>query len=354
MQSGKSIQKPTLRRSEDIEYERFLGESVSVFDVANDPPVFDDVDVDASHQTTSTSSSHDSFYQLSMNTIDGPAALESESQLASKQFGSSEISMIENHDSTKLLHVVKINSSSEQRMDDADEFGAIDRRSDSNGSLRRIYSTEKPQASFSLVSPIKKENTLDSTIDCSFDANFQSVDVDKSAAQDSVAEQWTTFEASPFKHNNTHSEVSLSSGTEAADDDAEAAFAPSAFAGLETTESAKITCDADVVYDLLRQVKEINTRLASLERVVHGMGSQTVRVSESSYSSEPDTEVHDVAFIIENTELLNVSSVNEDITCTHDWGDESKGSKFSMKRMLKAKPRLFSGKSKRKTLMAEV
>ena len=100
-----------------------------------------------------------------------------------------------------------------------------------------------------------------------------------------------------------------------------------------------MSIDANTVRTLCQQMESLTSRLERIERIV--LSNNTIQVSESS----SEQTQHNRAFIIENTELLEVSAVYDDITFNENLGEEkSKGSK--LKRMIPS--RLFGGKSKTK------
>jgi hypothetical protein len=87
-------------------------------------------------------------------------------------------------------------------------------------------------------------------------------------------------------------------------------------------------------------IVQLEGRLASLERIIHGMehDRNTIRVSDSTQSS-PMNRAQDIAFVIEGTELLESKAVEVD--CAEHKGVKSKR-QFSLKRIIRS--RFFGGK----------
>mmetsp|Transcript_32343 Transcript_32343/g.67835 ORF Transcript_32343/g.67835 Transcript_32343/m.67835 type:complete len:367 (+) Transcript_32343:235-1335(+) len=339
-----------LKRSINYNYENLVGEistptrsswrEVTPFDRANDPPLIPllpDEDT-GSIRSLSTKSTHDSFYQLSLNTIEMPAA-------RGHDRGGMSVSMKPrmnaigsfHPDWPKNLQAVKVGSSDSETTAKPTDIPQSVVQSNKSA-FHNIYSTDKPH-NFSIhESPVKKlESTLNS-LDCSFDVNLKSIDADKSAVEESVTgSKWVSFGDSFKQRGGSFSNaVSFSSQVE------EEAFDPSVFASLDRTDTGKA------------YIHRLEERLASLERIVHGISDPTtMRVSDSTHSDHsPDArmQVMNRGFIIEGTEILQASCrgrENEEITCT-DWGEESrvkkstKGSKFSMKYIFRS--RLFGKK----------
>ena len=228
-------------------------------------------------------------------------------------------------------------------MDDAVESGGIASRTNSS-EFQQVYSTDKPHNFSIQESPVKKvENTLNS-LDCSFDVNLKSIDADTSATQESVTElKWITF-GEPFKQRDGSGSLEVSFSMHVREDNT-GAFASSAFAGLDKTDTTKTPGDVNVASSTL--IRQLEERLTLLERIVHSMekNTNTMRVSDSTHSDQSlDAQTQDMAFIIEGIEILQTPSANEEITCT-DWSGssnkKSKGSKFSVKRIFRSR---FFGK----------
>ena len=328
----KTLPKPTLKRSVDLGYETLVAiDLITAAEIAADPPLLDLDDA------TFSSTSHDSFYQLSLTTMDEPAVAALSATVCGlcSTVKQKHLDVVEVKSSASKTHNQPVG---ENDGDDLDDIHAFDYHS------RRVYSTDKP-VNFSLqASPVKKQDsTLNETLDCSFDVPLlNSIDVEKSLLVVPQDLTWACFAKEPFQKSV---EISLSSsGTGQCDDDG--AFATSVFEGLESiagndkpwAAAAKISVDANAIHTLIGQVELLTGRLERLERIL--LSNNTAQVSESS-----EDFPHNRAFIIENTELLEISAVNEDITINdNNWGeDKSKGSKFSLKRMMRS--RRFGGKS---------
>ena len=252
----KTLPKPTLKRSVDLGYETLVAiDLITAAEIAADPPLLDLDDA------TFSSTSHDSFYQLSLTTMDEPAVAALSATVCGlcSTVKQKHLDVVEVKSSASKTHTQPVGGNDGDDLDDIHS---------------RVYSTDKP-VNFSLqASPVKKQDsTLNETLDCSFDMPLlNSFDAEKSmlvVPQDST---WTSFAKEPFQKSV---EISLSSsGTGQCDDDG--AFATSVFEGLESiagndkpwADAAKISVDANAIHTLIGHVELLTGRLERLERIL--------------------------------------------------------------------------------------
>ena len=356
----KDIQKPTLRRSSDYAYETLAASlgTGSVCAHEDDPPLGSNDD-----GSIASLSTRDSFYQLSL------------------------CSKIEE---TKLEVVRIILSDATKNLCAKEPDTAISSRTNIPDHIQE-YSTNKPQASFSLqASPVKKDNDTLNSLDCSIDVNLKSIDASVTGSnQESVAlskressfehsigvvteSKWVEFKE-PFVQCDESEPAGVSFLSQIPDEDDDAFAESNVFAELNP-HANKSPCNDDANAAMVRELEELRGRISSLEQIVRGISgmenSPTRLVSDSTHSDQSHLAPQDVAFVIEGTDILYSSRENEtsgshSITCEdyslrenetggsqsiacEDWAEElhqhQKGGKFSLKRMIQS--RLFGGNKK--------
>jgi len=257
---------------------------ISSQDIDNDPPLDGSIH--------STSSSHDSFYQLSLG------------------------SPVQKYDDTlTTIDVVKIGR---DRPTSALTIPNIDEINESVE--EEAFSTDKPKDFTLKQSPVKKEqedNTLNlSSIRCSF---FKSINVQEEESEPNEESKWVEFNEFEISTETTENSVYTSEvgGTTST------AFSPIIFATAEVKSTQTTTMiqsdDGSTKHidndSLVQQVDELRIRLEALEQLVAaggiGGGDNPTQVSSDSASDDLDT-----AFLAEDS--ADTFTVTETFTITND------------------------------------
>jgi len=247
---------------------------ISSQDIDNDPPLLDG-------SIHSTSSSHDSFYQLSLG------------------------SPVQKYDDTlTTIEVVKIG----RRKDRPGSALTIPNIDEINKSVEEeAFSTDKPKDFTLKHSPVKKEqedNTLNlSSIRCSF---FKSIgDVQEEEDEPNEESKWVEFNEFEISTETTENSVYTSSevgGTSTT-------FAPIVFATaqVKSTQTTTMIQSDDTSNkqtendSLVQQVDELRIRLEALEQLVAAGGIGGDNPTQVSSDSASDDDDLDTAFLAEDS-----------------------------------------------------
>ena len=269
---------------------------ISSQDIDNDPPLLDG-------SIHSTSSSHDSFYQLSLG------------------------SPVQKYDDTlTTIEVVKIGS----RKDRPGSALTIPNIDENNESVEEeAFSTDKPKDFTLKHSPVKKEqeeNTLNlSSIRCSF---FKSIDVQEKEDEPNEESKWIEFNEFEISTETTENSVYTSSEVGGS-----TAFAPIAFATAEvkSTQTGTMIQSNDGSNkhidnnSLVQQVDDLTIRLEALEQLVAASGIGGDNPTQVSSDSSSDDDDLDTAFL--NEDSADTFTVTASFTITNDVEENSSSNK---------------------------